>query len=254
MRTYEAELRIKARGQVIDELSTRVSTLQQTLDQLTARIELLAAESAAAVPAPATAAAKPRILLVTNGNYFLAQALAALAQDFDVSTIAPDEYEAASKVGYAVTVFDRYTPKAPPQGAAMFFAAVPPGSDLTDTSGPRGDPLTVKNPGAVKWDHVAFVLSNLTLDKLFISEALKLRVPADWHILAHAADVPLIIDHPSAPQQIVIAFDIQHSNWPLRAGFPVFMSQSLRWLTTADVQAANRNFNNLSPTTAASLR
>lgn len=188
-----------------------------------------------AVVAPA--AELPRVMLVTEGNFFLERWVsgdpavkvttvksAALARDGGAD---PDEF--------GVVIFDRHRPAKPPaRSHVLSFGVVPPGSGL------RAPAELRKGVSATHWKRDHPVMRGLDMSKLDVAEALKLEAPEDegWDVLVDAADGPLIVAREAGGRrEVVVAFDVNESTWPLSRTFPLFLHQCLAWLAGGDEPA-----------------
>jgi hypothetical protein len=75
-------------------------------------------------------------------------------------------------------------------------------------------------------------MKTFTPTKLHVESARKLEVPKDGTTLLDGDKGPLIVAERDAThrRQIVLAFDLTKSNWPLRASFPLFISEATQYL------------------------
>jgi hypothetical protein len=89
----------------------------------------------------------------------------------------------------------------------------------------KGAPLTISASGVKDWkkDHPAMKM--FTPMKLYFESARKLEIPKDWTTLLDGDKGPLIVADGDAThrRQIVLAFDVTKSNWPLKVSFPLFI-------------------------------
>jgi hypothetical protein len=201
-------------------------------------------------PSAAVAAAAPhKLLLVTDGNYFLERAIKSMGgPTSDLTSLTPAEYEAREAAPWDLVVFDRYQPKkALIRGAVLYFGAVPPQSNLAETDD-QGRPVMVKDARAIAQSPVDPIVKDLTPNNVFVAEAIKLHETPGWATLAGSQHGPLIVCHRAdGLREIVVAFDVQQSNWPLRTSFPTFIDDSFRWLLDHDGEMQKRYFTSLSP-------
>jgi hypothetical protein len=178
------------------------------------------------------AAMKMSVLLVTDGNPLLAKGIEANGVS-KVRLVTPDRYAAANAGGFDVIVFDRCTPAAiPATGGLLFIDALPPGGVLKQSVDGKGSPVTIAAPAVKDWkkDHPA--MKTFTAAKLYVERARKLDVPKGWTTLLDGDKGPLIVAERDGThrRQIVVAFDVTKSNWPLRASFPTFVSDATQYL------------------------
>ncbi len=167
--------------------------------------------------------ADARVLLVTAGNRFLAQALRALpnlalAQSADSNLVedAPDDY--------AVIVVDGPVTTTLPDANLWLIApgvgalCGEPGAVVTPTLGVRG-----------QWSHP--VLQYVEWSDVHVARARFYTVPADADVLLETSAGPLlwIVERPG--QRIACtAFDLHDSDLPLRLAFPILTANVVGWL------------------------
>ena len=175
-----------------------------------------------------TAVARPpntfRVLLVTPGNVFLQQALA-LRGDLQLDVIAPADYK--SSAPYAMSIFDRYSPPALPNGPFISIDP-PPGSPLA--GGPAigvgrvratdaGDPL----------------LTNVDLNDVHIARSQDLRNDTFGRALITSLQTPLVLVRDEPFRQVVFGFDLHESDLPLRIAFPILVQNLSEWILPPSV-------------------
>lgn len=175
-----------------------------------------------------------KVLLVTRGDVWLETALRTMRRTTDLTVMTPEQYETGDTGGADAVIFDGYRPRKPERhSAVLYFGVVPSGSKLAETDG-KGEPLVTNDAAAVTGSSDDPVVGGLTLDKLFVSRAIKLRPAAGWTTLVGSNRGPLVVAHSAdGSRELVVAFDLQQSNWPLQVSFPVFIARSLDWLTGA---------------------
>lgn len=189
--------------------------------------------------ATAPAAAEQGVLLVTPGNYYLETALANISQrsSLSMTTVSPADFQSRRNQQVApgqITVFDRWAPPETQPGPAIYVGIIPPGSPLADRD-PAGHVVRVNDAGTVQWKHEHPTLRGLSLDKLYVASALKLRAAEHWETLASGTKGPLILARvDGGERQMVIGFDVLESNWPMNVSFPIFLRQSIQWLMKED--------------------
>jgi VWA domain-containing protein/aerotolerance regulator-like protein len=164
------------------------------------------------------------VLLVTPGNVFLEQALR-LRSEFQVDVIAPAAYKGSS--AYAMTVFDRFSPPAMPDGP--FFIVDPPaGSPLAGgaaigigrvRASDAGDPL----------------LTNVSLQDVHVARSQDLTRSTFGRALITSLQTPLVLVRDEPYRQALFGFDIHDSDFPLRIGFPVLVQNLSEWMLPPSV-------------------
>ncbi len=178
------------------------------------------------------------VLLVTDGNYFLNQALTALHLG-KLERMGPAEYEAAQQSGlveqgrsrYDVVIFDGHSTAKLAPGAYLFFASIPE----IEGVGIEG---VVADEYIVDWDDSHPVLRHVLLDYVHVVKWARLRLPERAEMLIEGQTSP-VMSYLSRDgrQYLLVAFSLlndertgMNTNWPLRPSFPVFTYNALQFL------------------------
>ena len=192
---------------------------------------------------------------ITAAGWILEDALAELrARSFQA--ISASEYERraeAGLMGVDLIVFDRVAPTKLPPVPTMSFGAVPPGLPVS-AGGERG------GTSVLYWQRPHPIMRNVSLDAVVIAKTTELVVaPAvsagsaqqpgaagDPPVeLMRGRDGPLMVlvqADGGGIRRIVAGFDLAMSNWPLQAGFPIFLADAVDYLTLRADAAAGRAF------------
>jgi hypothetical protein len=166
------------------------------------------------------------VALVTPGNLFLEQALAT-DPGIALEVLPPGAYDEA-KIFADVVVFDAVAQPAPTQIPSLHIAAWPADFALAEQGVALDLPVT-------SWDRTHRVNRHLRLDSLVIREAVRVAPPENFDALAQSFDTALILcDATSDPHRLVFTFDTAASDLPLRAAFPMLLSNSIRFLAASD--------------------
>ncbi|MEZ6241573.1 MAG: VWA domain-containing protein [Phycisphaerales bacterium] len=186
------------------------------------------------------------VAIVTDGNLFLADALAGMPLA-RLDIFKPSEFQTARAAGradiYDVVVLDSWLPQvAPPAslppGRWLVLGAVPQGPDgLIDKGG--GGPAQI-----LVWSRSHPAMRDLTLDALTIIESRNVELPegSGAITLAETAQGPAIVELPAPDSRaIVVPFDVMNTNWPFNASFVLFLAQAIDYLDrdAADAAAAS---------------
>jgi len=175
-----------------------------------------------------------RVALVTNHNPFLKNALQTQPR-VQLTSMTPARYSDAS--GYDAVVFDRFAPKQPPLVPAMLFH--PPRVDWLPPPGQE-----VANLSVAGWNAAHPLLENASLADLSVKQAravnLQGRDGAESVIAKAPGGMPLIVARADASRWVLVAFALEASNFPLQAGFPIFMNNALDWLVGGHDHFARR--------------
>jgi hypothetical protein len=109
----------------------------------------------------------------------------------------------------------------------ILFGAVPPDLPVRDTG-------RIERPLVTGWSRSDPLLASVSLAGLAIGSALALEQGPGFRVLAASGESPLILtwDH-AGLKVLMLAFDPQESDFPLRAGFPVLMANALSWFSPA---------------------
>ena len=163
-----------------------------------------------------------RVGLVTTGNASLERSLRLLPR-MQLSVMTPERFSARS--GIDVWVFDRYAPAQPPGAPALLFR--PPRTGWLPAAGGQ-----LADTAVSAWVRGHPVTDNLSLRDVLAERALAIKAGAKAQVLAtDASRRPLILASASGPHWVEVAFALEDSNLPLHAGFPVFLSNVLNWMT-----------------------
>jgi hypothetical protein len=212
------------------------------VQQLNTEGDALSSDDSAVVVVP-----PPKILavlLVSTGNYFLERGLE--SQKLKIYDIMPpQQYEqlpSADEGGkklakpYDVIIFDRddqlRPADVPRHGAAIYFGCIPPGLKLKAETDAAGQPIVAEDNGVLDWDREHPILKHLNLGKLYIAHATRLMPTLDSDILIDGTNCPLmILQRENQAIHLVVPFDVVDSNWPLSPTFPVFLYQTLQFMS-----------------------
>ena len=176
-----------------------------------------------------------RILLVTNGNWFLEKLLGA-EQTLSFELLAPDAFTPALAAKFDAVLFDNCAPphfdfeKTP--GNYFFLKQTP-----FNTTAPALDQPLVSD-----LDAASPVLRLVNLQNVTLLHAAALAVPKTegwtWKTPIRSFDHPLLITgerHGGNQRVAALAVDIADSDLPLRVAFPLLISNALHWLAGEEV-------------------
>jgi Ca-activated chloride channel homolog len=105
----------------------------------------------------------------------------------------------------------------------ILLGAVPPDLPVKDTG-------RIERPTVTGWSRNDPLLSSVSLAGLTISGARGLEPGPGFRVLAASGEYPLMLawDH-ARLKVLMLAFDPQASDLPLRAGFPILIANALSW-------------------------
>lgn len=166
----------------------------------------------------------PKVLSISQGNFFLEQALGQRIPEIEVFRAVPGELESIFLPDYDVVVCDGRLPAQVPEGRYLFFNCLPAweGFELGDE---------VKEPLVVDWYRRHPITRGLEFADIHIEKASRLTAPDFALPLVESADFPLIAAWERGDTRaVIVAFDILETNWPLRLSFPLFIAAAVDWL------------------------
>lgn len=247
----------RARGGVAGQKATTVELTTRDAGVLTASLvgsDLLATDNQVSLTVAAPAA--PSILLVTpdvppggepageaeaeriTPRWLLENILTEL-RPASLRTVSESESPAliaGAGAGFDLIVFDRVTPSAAPQMPSIVLGGGMPalGIDRTDGVAPEDRDFVLS------WDRTHPLLRDVSLDTVFAvgGRVLTMRQGAAPGGVGHVVDLALGASGPlirfveaSGVRHIVVAFDLEHSNWGVQVGFSIFLANAVDFLT-----------------------
>ena len=199
---------------------------------LEARLETddaLAADNAAWLVPPRTEKAK--VLLVSNGNTFLEQALK-LNPLLEVHKVKPADYYGVVDQ-FELYVLDGFWPTQPPMGQLLVFnppaeSGLAEGDASAVTANLQGGEQRISNNASGVTAHL---LANVTWADVHIAQSKSLRPDSNWQPLLRSGDRTLIAAGSlGEAKAVVFGFDLHNSDLPLRTAFPILMQNIADWL------------------------
>lgn len=200
-------------------------------DQATViQARLLEADALAVDNSAATVLDRPRatkVLLVGAGNIFLQQALG-LLPNVELFRVDPNRFEGVDDTQFDLIVFDAFLPLRLPR--QNLLVVNPPDSPLIPVDG------TVERPRVIAWESENPLLRYVSFADIRIQRASKVSAPGWARTLLTGDNLPLLLAGEQQGQRyVVLAFDIQESNLPLSAGFPILIANVVGYLEPAGV-------------------
>ena len=205
--------------------------------------DLLAADDSAAVVVPPPKALTVLLVTESHDDPYLERAFAAMNLR-DSQVMLAEDYEDKQPANFDVIIFDRVTPHfMPPGGSFIWFGCAPPNGKLHVVK--DGEKYqTVNDNSVLDWQRDHPILRHLQVGDLFAASMLKLSVPPDAQVLVDGIKGPMIVlDHEGHSTNLVVAFDLLQSNWPLhRVSFPLFIHYALQFLALGSDMAVRPSF------------
>jgi hypothetical protein len=200
------------------------------VEQLNRANDMLAADDSAEVVVPPPKALS--VLLVTreHDNPYLEKAFASMGLK-DSQVMLEDDYEEKQPKNFDVIIFDRVYPSwLPESGNYMYFGCAPTNGKLHVVK--DGDVYqTIDDCSVLDWQRDNPILRHLQLGNLYAGSMLKLDMPGDAKVLIEGLKGPmLVLDREGRNTNLVCAFDVLQSNWPLKLSFPIFIHSALQYL------------------------
>ena len=186
-----------------------------------------------------------RVLMVTQGNAFLARGIQSAGvrqlsfmtpekfEDQDPLSLRRGGWEAAGTSGLAgegfdVIVFDGYSPTATPKVDSLYFAAAPPIESIQRIVSDEGDTGSQR---VLTWERDHPLLRYVVLDDVILSQPGRLVVNSQATVMATGQAGPIMAEAvEGGVRHVVASFDILHSNWPIKISFPVFLGNTVQTL------------------------
>ncbi len=165
-----------------------------------------------------------RVLLVTPGNVFMEQALR-VRPDIQLDVAAPAAYK--SSAAYAMTIFDRYSPRPLPDGPLIIIDP-PAGSALAG-----GQAIGIGRTRAT--DAGDPLLTNVDLRDVHIARSQDLRTSTFGRPLITSLQTPLVLVRDEPFRQALFGFDLHESDLPLRIAFPILVENLSEWMLPPSV-------------------
>jgi hypothetical protein len=165
---------------------------------------------------------RTKTLLVTRGNTLLETALK-LDRLVELSRTDPDGYNAGNPPisEFDALVFDRFAPEQPPPRPALIIGA-------QRVSWLRESTASIARPYFDSWMEDHPVMRQVSLHDVTIDSAARIDAKNLSVLATAAANAPLIVAS-ERPRWIMLTFNLEASDFPYHAGFPLFIDNALAW-------------------------
>ncbi|MGH8678242.1 MAG: hypothetical protein ACREUQ_07825, partial [Burkholderiales bacterium] len=164
-----------------------------------------------------------RVTLVSAANAYLRKSLAAQPR-IRLKAVPSNLYRDDGDAD--LYVFDRFAPGQQPSAPSLLLRPTP--AAWLPATGQE-----IAEPQIASWDGAHPLLDNISLRDLYIADATPARrgPMSDGKVLVGArGGEPLMMAQDGERRWVWLAFDLDHSNFALHAGFPVFLSNAIDWL------------------------
>lgn len=160
---------------------------------------------------------KIRTLLVTRGNRYL-ETLLREDRHVELMMVDPRNYREFPQID--AYVFDRFAPSTAPPKPALIVGA-PAASWLRKREG------VVQKPEITTWSETHPIMQYVSVHDISIERAARIDA-SNLMVIAASNQTPLIVAS-EKPRWVMLTFDLESSDFPLQAGFPVFIENVLSW-------------------------
>ncbi len=166
--------------------------------------------------------------LVTDGNNSYLETLLTLDPRIDLERVRPDDFDPESVAD--LFVFDGFAPEAAPRGPSLLVR--PPMVDWIPSGDQEVTELALSGAYA---EHA--LLRHVSLDDLIVERAVQIDAD-ETLVVAGSRERPLILAGEEPLRWVELAFGLSESNLPLQSGFPIFLANTIDWLTSVEVLSA----------------
>jgi hypothetical protein len=171
------------------------------------------------------------VLLASKGNQFLEKVLN-VKDVIDLATVRPSAF--TSSEGYDIVVLDSFAPEQLTSGAYLLVNTGAPGGPV-EVQGRVPDPEWVDT-------HPHPVTKYANFSNVRIVEAKLARAKPWGKVLVEAGSTPLVVAGERAGIKCVyVGFPLEwgKTDFVMRAGFPIFISNVIDWLARGDTRREN---------------
>ena len=178
-----------------------------------------------------------KVLLVTQGNWFLEKLLAADVR-LRFELLAPEAYQPAMAANFDAVILDDQPVAALPESGNFLYLKQSPFA----TGGP-----VLEQPIVTDADSQHPALRLASLEHVSFARAVEMAIPREpgaWKFEAplRFGDKPLLIAGERGAQRVAaFAFGLTDSDLPLRVAFPLLMANTIHWLAGGAVGAVEDN-------------
>lgn len=175
-----------------------------------------------------------KVLLISAGNPFLESALRA-SGNIAMDILSPESWKSGLGGGFDAVIFDNWLPEGATleslgEGRFLFFGLSP--FQLGREPEKAFELERSDSQSALLW--------NVDVASVHLDRAYKLQTPDGerWRadVVLESGGLPVLMSLESSEHQraVVAAFAVEDSDFPLRVGFPLFVSNAVHWLAGGD--------------------
>jgi len=165
------------------------------------------------------------VLLVTKGNYFLQKLLEANPNLMvnSVEQVVPSAWEEQVE-RHDIVILDRVQPPSTEKGNFLLIDSFSPSIPISEIG-------TINMPEVLDWDRKNPLMANLDLSRLVIERAARVKSREGLQPIVESTQTGLIYTYKEEGlRAVLLGFDLTRSDLPLRAAFPIMMSNIFQWL------------------------
>jgi len=161
-----------------------------------------------------------KILLVSEGNYFLEKALKGI-EAVELSLIRPSDFKKADE--YDIVIFDDFSPASIGKGYYIFINAIPSIPGFSSKG-------KVDSDNIYDWDRTHPTMRFCSFDNISVRDTLNIKIPDDAIVIIEGTSSPLLTYFNRQGTNILtFSFDIFNSNLPLSTSFPMLILNIINW-------------------------
>ena len=181
---------------------------------------------------------RTRILLVTNGNYFLEKALETNPL-YALTIQKPQEQQNTG--GYHLVIFDGAYPASMLATNAIYFNCSPPDNMVTITG-------EQENTFIIDTARQHPIMNYTRLENIVIAKSKTMIISEGVTVLAETAESPVIVlGEKENLKSLVIGFDLYDTDLPLKASFPIFLNNAIQFVSGSYIDTEKGNLSTRDP-------
>ena len=161
-----------------------------------------------------------RVALVTDGNHHL-ETLLNLDPRVDLVTMRPNTFR--ENIDIDAYIFDRFITTSPPSKPVLIFHP-------TSASWASSTSNEVEVDGISNLNDQYLIMRFVPFTDLSINKVVHLDIASATPV-AMADETPLIVAGETPERHVIVAFDLNDSNFANTLGFPIFIRNVLNWFT-----------------------
>ena len=174
--------------------------------------------------------ARPRdlkVLLVTEGNFFLREALN-VDPHVQLSELKPSAYTGAGD--FDVVVFENSPPRNPGPGAHLYINCAGPTAPV-ELRGQTTD------ASILDWRRQHPVMRYVQLSQIYLPEA-RTAAPRPWGVTLaeHEQGPVIVVGERDNRKSAYVGFPLLKTEFPTRVAFPIFFNNLVQWLALRPIQ------------------